>query len=136
MKKIGAIVTLALAFALPALLAEDAKKIKSPIPYTKKSIERGKVIYAQNCASCHGTDGKAEVAVIAEATDLTSPKMYKNGTTEGEIFRSIRDGVGDQMPPFKSQIDKEEDIWHAVNFIRSLWPESMRPRLEEDGKSK
>jgi hypothetical protein len=66
--------------------------------------------------------------VIAEATDLTSPKRYKNGTTEGKMFRSIRDGAGDQMPPFKSQIDKEEDIWNLVNFTRSLWPESERQR--------
>jgi hypothetical protein len=35
------------------------------------------------------------------------------------------------MPPFKSQIQKEEDIWHLVNFIRSLWPEPMRPKLVE-----
>jgi hypothetical protein len=34
------------------------------------------------------------------------------------------------MPPFKSQFQKEEDLWHLVNFIRSLWPESMRPKLQ------
>ena len=120
-----------LAVVVIASAADDAKKLKSPIPYSKKSIDRGRVVYSQNCTSCHGTDGKAEVAVIAEATDLTSPKLYKNGTTEGEIFRSIRDGAGDQMPPFKSQIDKEEDLWHLVNFVRSLWPPAMRPAVEE-----
>ncbi|HXB70576.1 MAG TPA: cytochrome c [Candidatus Acidoferrales bacterium] len=114
------------------LTAAEARKLKSPIPYTKKSIDRGRLIYSQNCTGCHGTDGKAEVAVIAEATDLTSPKLYKNGTTEGEILRSIRDGAGDQMPPFKSQIDNEEDIWQLVNFVRSLWPPAMRPPLLED----
>lgn len=114
------------------LTPAEARKLKSPIPYTRKSIDRGRVVYSQNCTGCHGTDGKAELAVIAEATDLTSPKLYKNGTTEGEIFRSIRDGAGDQMPPFKSQIDKEDDIWHLVNFVRSLWPEAVRHRLLED----
>jgi mono/diheme cytochrome c family protein len=115
------------------LTPAEARKLHSPIPYTKKSIDRGRIVYSQNCTSCHGTDGKAELAVIAEATDLTSPKLYKNGTTEGEIFRSIRDGAGDQMPPFKSQIEKEDDIWHLVNFVRSLWPEAARPRLEDKG---
>ena len=113
----------------------DARRLKNPVAHTKKSISRGRTVYSQNCTACHGADGKAELAVIAEATDLTSPKLYKNGTSDGEIFRSIRDGAGDQMPPFSSQIDKEEDIWHLVNFIHSLWPESMRPALQED-KSK
>jgi mono/diheme cytochrome c family protein len=120
-----------LAVVVIATAADDAKKVKSPIPYTKKSIDRGRIVYSQNCVSCHGTDGKAELAVIAEATDLTSPKLYKNGTAEGEIFRSIRDGAGDQMPPFKSQIDNPDDLWNLVNFVRSLWPPEMRPHLEE-----
>jgi len=132
---------LVLVFLAAVLLADDAKlsadqakKLKSPIAYTKKSVDRGRTLFLQNCTSCHGTDGKAETAVIAEATNLTTPKAYKNGTTEGEIFRSIRDGAGDQMPPFQSQIDKEEDLWNLVNFTRSLWPEADRPHLQEEKK--
>jgi cbb3-type cytochrome c oxidase subunit III len=116
------------------LTVADAQKLKSPIPYTKKSISQGRNIYMRNCTGCHGADAKATVDVVADATDLTSPKLWKNGTTEGEIFRSIREGQGASMPTFKSQL-KEEDIWHLVNYIRSLWPESMRPPLQEDPKS-
>ncbi len=114
------------------LTVAEARKLKNPIPYTLKSIGRGHVVFSRNCTGCHGADGKAALAAMAEATDLTSPKLYKHGTTEGEIFRSIRDGAGDQMPPFKSQIEKENDIWHLVNFIRSLWPAAERPPLQED----
>lgn len=111
---------------------EEAKKLKNPIPYTKKSIARGRVVFLSNCTDCHGADGKAEAAIVASATDLTSPNLYKSGTTDGEIFRSIRDGEGDQMPAFKYQISGDEDLWHLVNFIHSLWPESKRPPLQED----
>jgi mono/diheme cytochrome c family protein len=114
------------------LTPEAAKKLKSPVPFTKSSIAKGRATFMQNCTGCHGDDGKAELAVIAEATNLTAPNLYKSGTSEGEIFRSIRDGAGVQMPPFKDQITKEQDIWNLVNFIRSLWPESMRPPLQED----
>lgn len=113
---------------------EEARKLKDPIPYTKKSIDRGRVVFLSNCTDCHGADGKAEAAIVASATDLTSPKLYKSGTTDGEIFRSIRDGQGDQMPAFKYQISGDEDLWHLVNFIHSLWPESMRPKLQGDQK--
>ena len=116
------------------LTREDAQKLKSPVAYSKKSIARGRVIFMQNCTSCHGEDGKAEGSLVASATDLTSPQLYKSGTSEGEIFHSIRDGAGDQMPAFKGQIDSETDIWNLVNFIRSLWPAAERPAVAEDGK--
>jgi mono/diheme cytochrome c family protein len=119
----------------PAKLSrDDAQKLKSPVANTKKSINRGREVFLQNCTSCHGEDGKAEGSLVASATDLTSPKLYNSGSSEGEIFRSIRDGAGDQMPAFKSQLAGETDIWNLVNFIRSLWPESARPAVANDDK--
>lgn len=112
------------------LTSEEARKLKSPVPFSKESITRGRGVFARNCTACHGNDGKSEVDVVADATDLTEPKLWRSGTLEGEIFRSIRDGAGDTMPPFKSQLQKDEDLWHLVNFIRSLWPEPMRPKLQ------
>lgn len=114
-----------------SLSLEHAKKLKSPVPFTKESIARGRTLFARNCTECHGPDGKALIDLIANATDLTAPELWKNGTSEGEIFRSIREGAGLSMPPYKFQIRKEEDMWHLVNFVRSLWPESMRPKLKE-----
>jgi cbb3-type cytochrome c oxidase subunit III len=114
------------------LTAEEAKKLKSPVPFSKESIARGRELFARNCTACHGNDGKSQVDVVANATDLTEPKMWRSGTAEGEIFRSIRDGAGDTMPSFKAQFRKEEDLWHLVNFIRSLWPEPMRPKLQSE----
>jgi mono/diheme cytochrome c family protein len=125
---------LAFADAPAKLTRDDAQKLKSPVAYSKKSIDRGRVIFLQNCTSCHGENGKAEGSLIADATDLTTPSLYKSGTSEGEIFRSIRDGAGDQMPAFKAQLGSETDIWNLVNFIRSLWPEAMRPALQDDSK--
>jgi mono/diheme cytochrome c family protein len=118
------------------LTRDEAKKLKSTAPYTKASIARGRVLFNNDCTGCHGRDGKAQVDVIADATDLTDPKVWKSGSTEGEIFRSIRDGAGISMPPYKNQIRKEEDLWHLVNFIRSLWPEDQRPKLQEEKSGK
>lgn len=113
------------------LSVEEAKKLKNPITYSKKSIAQGRSVYSRYCVSCHGADGKATVDVVADATDLTSPPIWKNGTSDGEIFRSIRDGQGASMPSFKTQIRQEDDLWHLVNFIRNLWPESTRPPLQD-----
>jgi mono/diheme cytochrome c family protein len=113
------------------LTRKAARKLKSPVPFSKASIARGKILYASECTECHGADGKSLVDVIADATDLTKPELWKSGTSEGEVFRSIRDGAGDAMPPFADKVSKEEDLWHMVNFVRSLWPDSARPKFEE-----
>jgi mono/diheme cytochrome c family protein len=106
----------------------DAKKLQNPVPFTRRTIDQGYATFQQYCTGCHGKDGKADMAIVP-ATDLTAPKLYKSGTTDGEIFRSIRDGAGDQMPPFKYQGLSETEIWQLVSFIHSLWPEAMRPPL-------
>jgi len=110
----------------------DFKHLKSPVPYTKKSIRRGHTIFKRRCVECHGPDGKSQIDVIADATDLTEPEYYYNGSTEGEVFGSIRDGSGTTMPPYKDEIRRTSDIWHLVNFIRSLWPKEARPKLQDD----
>lgn len=58
-------------------------------------------------------------------------KTWKDGASDGEIFRSICDGQSASMPVFKAQLHQEDDVWNLVNFIHSLWPESMRPGLQE-----
>ncbi len=113
------------------LSSEAAKKLKNPIPFTKKSIAQGRDTFLRNCVGCHGDNGKALIDVVADATDLTDPKAYRDGTSDGEIFRSIRDGAGASMPSFKSQIEKDDDLWNLVNFIHSLWPPDQQPPLEQ-----
>jgi mono/diheme cytochrome c family protein len=113
------------------LTADGAKKLKNPIAFTKKSISQGRDTFLRNCVGCHGDNGKALIDVVADATDLTDPKAFRDGTSDGEIFRSIRDGAGASMPSFKSQIEKDEDLWHLVNFIHSLWPPEAQPPLQD-----
>ena len=114
------------------LTADEAKKLRNPVPYSKKSISQGRTIFARNCVGCHGADGKAQVDVVADATDLTDPKGWRDGTSDGEMFRSIRDGAGASMPSFRSQIEKDDDLWHLVNYIHSLWPPESQPKLQSD----
>jgi mono/diheme cytochrome c family protein len=120
----------AIAPADERMTREEATKLKSAVPYSKKSIAAGMSQFRRNCTACHGQDGKSQVDVVSDATDLTVPKYWKSGITEGEIYRSIHDGAGETMPAFKTQMS-DTDTWHLVNYIRSLWPESERPPLQD-----
>jgi mono/diheme cytochrome c family protein len=97
------------------------------VPNTAESIEKGQALYMQKCAECHGRNGKSQVEVISDATDLTEPALYRNGATDEAIDKSIRDGAGSGMPAYGAELKGPTDIGDLRNFIKSLWPEAQRP---------
>ena len=99
----------------------------NPVAYTKDSIQRGKNTYLRHCQECHDEDGKALSNVVAAAADLTRPDVWKHGADDAAVFASIKNGAGDTMPAFKADLE-DDRIWDVVNFIRSIGPESRRPK--------
>ena len=87
------------------------------------------MLYLRLCTECHGADGRAQMDVIANATDLTEPALYLNGSGVEEIYRSIDEGAGVAMPAWGAQLKGGEEVWQLVNFVRSLWPQEQRPAV-------
>src|SRR5688500_5993805 len=103
----------------------EAQKIKNPVPGDAESIEAGKKLYQRHCASCHGPQGKGDGGMALSGgtpSDLTDD-TWDYGSTDGEIFVSIRDGVSSDMLAYKEKLN-EKQIWQVVNFIRSIGPKS------------
>lgn len=115
----------------PAAAQQGVSSASAEVPFSRASIERGKILYQRHCTECHGPDGKAEMDVIADATDLTSPELWYSGTERHEVFASIHDGAGLSMPPYEAEFE-DQQIWDLVNFTQSLWPEAKRPELQEE----
>jgi cbb3-type cytochrome c oxidase subunit III len=99
----------------------------NPTAYTPASIARGKTYFLQNCQSCHDEDGRARSAAVAIAADLTSPDRWKFGSDDEQMFKTIKNGAAEAMPPFGTDL-KDDQIRDVVNFIRSIGPESKRPK--------
>ena len=108
-----------------------AAQADTPLPNTRASIEAGRVLYLRHCTECHGADGRAQMDVIANATDLTEPGLYLNGTGVEDVYRSIDEGAGVAMPAWGPQLKGSDEIWQLVNFVRSLWPQEQRPSVIE-----
>ncbi len=87
------------------------------------SVERGAQLFQHYCTQCHGQDGRAQLDVISDATDLTDPEAYYSGNSPQDIFNSVANGTGVAMPGWRAQLGSDEAIWDLVNFIRSLWAE-------------
>lgn len=112
----------------------EATPSENPVPYSKESLDRGRKLYMVHCSQCHGADGRGLTAVVAQARDLTDPDLWSYGTSDAEIFRTISNGAGVGMPGFKTLIPDSSQLWDLVNFVRSLWPESKRPKVEAAGE--
>ena len=107
----------------------EAQKIKNPIAKDAESVEAGKKLYQLHCASCHGPQGKGDGGLALSGgtpADLTDD-AWDYGSTDGEIFVVIRDGVSSDMLAYKEKLT-EKQIWQVVNFIRSLGPGSKQEK--------
>jgi putative copper resistance protein D len=103
----------------------EAQKLKNPEPYNAESSEAGRRLYQRHCASCHGPNGKGDGAMALSGgtpSDLTD-STWDYGSTDGEIFAAIRDGVSSDMLAYKEKLS-EKQIWQLVNFIRSIGPKT------------
>jgi cbb3-type cytochrome c oxidase subunit III len=105
----------------------EAQKIKNPEPQNAESIEAGKKVYQRYCAACHGPNGKGDGGLAlsgGEPSDLTDD-AWDYGSTDGEIFVVIRDGVTADMLAYKEKLT-EKQIWQVVNYIRSIGPKRSK----------
>lgn len=101
----------------------EAAKVKNPVVTTPESVAAGKAIYMRRCRGCHGeeaTGGPPKEQNEAVASDLTDTQ-WDHGSTDGEIFYTIRNGVPPQfvMEPWDDRLS-DTDTWNVVNFLRSL----------------
>src|SRR5262245_27536831 len=86
-------------------------------------------LYNQMCQACHGAAGQGTDRGPALTTGT-----FVHGGTDGELFRSIRNGVaGTQMAGFPGLADP--DIWRLVTYLRSLQPGSAAPTATGDATS-
>jgi mono/diheme cytochrome c family protein len=103
----------------------EAKAIKNPVRATAASVTAGAAAYKKYCAFCHGVGAKGDGPLApkdSDPPDLTDA-MWVHGSTDGEIFTVIANGAGadTKMIAFKGKMPAQ-DIWHIVNFLRSLGP--------------
>ena len=77
---------------------------------------KGKDLFAQNCAACHGADGKGNLQL--GAPNLTD-KIWLYGSAEPVIIESIAKGRNNQMPAHKDLLS-EAKIHLLTGYVYSL----------------
>ena len=92
---------------------------------TPTSLEKGAVLFAQGCASCHGEYGEG---IDGLGTVLANSPLVA-GQTDSELLALIRDGraadapdnrTGIAMPPLGGQLDlTDEEVGDIILFIQN-----------------
>jgi len=66
------------------------------------AVEKGRKTFAEQCAACHGADGKGKLDM--GAPNLTDP-IWLYGGSKPEIMESISTGRGGVMPAWAGRLD-------------------------------
>jgi len=120
----GRVVNLALSFPLVATLGFS---VALPSVAQAQSIEFGKTLFTQNCASCHGAEGAGDgpVAVFIEPkpSDLGTLAEMNDGVFPfGAVWASIAEGSqsahGTSMMP----------VWGDL-FMAEALPKQVHPGI-------
>ena len=103
----------------------EAAKIKNPVPANAASLAAGQKLYEKHCSVCHGEKGKGD-GEMGEEMDPKPANLsdadWKHGSTDGEIFVVIRDGIkGTGMKSFSRKLTVHQ-LWDVINYVRSLGP--------------
>jgi mono/diheme cytochrome c family protein len=104
---------------LPHMVA--AERLKNPVPMSKASVERGKVLYGYFCVPCHGAGGKGDgpvAPVFVPPPPLDG--VAQKGRPDGFIYATIRQGSLSQLMPAYGYRMSEQERWDLVNYVRSL----------------
>jgi mono/diheme cytochrome c family protein len=108
----------------------EQKALKNPEKFTEESVEKGKKLFATQCAMCHGKtgNGKGDLAEVMHINppDFTKPEAL-SARTDGELFTIIN--VGSPSMPGEEKRLKTNQAWDLVDFLRSL--EGKKPAKSE-----
>ncbi len=90
-------------------------------PYSAPSIARGARLYTENCAVCHGANGKgngpAAAGLVIHPADLTAPHLFAH--TPGDLFWWVSHGKANGAMPGFAAMMSPADRWDVINFVRA-----------------
>jgi copper transport protein len=102
-----------------------AGNLINPVPPSQASIAAGQALYQEDCAVCHGLEGKGDGPLgltlnprPADLTLHTIPGVH----SDGQLFDWITNGYrGSVMPAWRDRLS-DTLRWDIVNYLRTLAP--------------
>jgi mono/diheme cytochrome c family protein len=98
----------------------DPKTVMTPNPAL---MTRGKALFAQTCATCHGTEGKGDgpggAGLSPKPRNFTQNAAWKNGTRLEDIYKTLDEGIKGSSMVSYNYLSKK-DRMALVHVVQSL----------------
>ncbi|HLI26828.1 MAG TPA: c-type cytochrome [Chloroflexota bacterium] len=119
-RRVGAAaLVLAAALWVATRAAAPAQELRNPIPPSSDSLARGRALYAEHCAICHGVTGRGDGplarTMVPRPADLRV--HLAEGHSDAELFDWVSNGIPDTGMGGFADVLSEEDRWHVINYI-------------------
>ena len=112
-----------------SLPAENLER--NPIPPTPENLEAGRQLYEQQCAFCHGTEGRGQspngLQFYPPVPSLIDPQL---DLSDGQMHFITSQGIRYTAMPSFAQVLSEEEIWQALLWVRQLAQPSQSPQAQ------
>jgi mono/diheme cytochrome c family protein len=120
----------------PGDIGSGVIQAPSPPPDDAASRDRGRALFLQACASCHGREARGDgpQAMVDDRNLPIRPRDLNTGVFKGSpapesIYRRIVGGIpGTPMPA--NPLYHGQPAWDLVHYVRSLSSDAMRERAE------
>jgi caa(3)-type oxidase subunit IV len=107
--------------ALEAAASAGGSKFSKPWVQTSELVGHGREVFRQQCALCHGQDGKGDgpggAALNPKPRNFTLSEGWKNGRKVSQIFKTLREGLGG-MPSFATL--PSDDRWAVSHYVQTM----------------
>ncbi len=131
-------------YLAPSLVFDDYLRADISLkPYDQDLVDLGKLVYKNNCASCHGVNLEGQERWRQPDADgyMPAPPHDESGHTwhhpDKYLFLMTKYGleeiIGQEYPnnmPAYYNVLSDQEIVAALSFIKSTW--SARIRLQHD----
>ena len=87
-------------------VADYVRTLSGNAPGAAANIDAGKKVFVDNCAACHGDDGKGNVEL--GAPNLTT-QVWLYGSTKADIVQRVMGGGGGVMPAWGQEAGCADD---------------------------
>jgi mono/diheme cytochrome c family protein len=102
----------------------QAQELTNPYPATGDSLARGRDVYTEHCAICHGVSGRGDGPLAR--TMSPRPADFRIHLAEGhgdaQLFDWVSNGVPETQMAGFAEVLGADDRWHVINFILTFLP--------------
>jgi len=133
---------IATAMSLRAMSLAATEEPTKAEPDDPAFVARGKIVYDQHCASCHGAklEGQPDWRKRLPNGRVPAPPHDPTGHTwhhsDKQLFDLTKIGPAGLLPGYQSDMPGfkdilgDADIWAVLSYIESTWPPEIRVRQQ------